>query len=267
MRRAFALLVFAVTSTSTAAQPTHHRHHHAKSGSAPGSPTGGSVPPSAAAPRPIDRMALPGLVGLAAFGIGWGAWGLRRTRQVSAELAIYRARLNALQASQQATEWQRERNKQRWADNDVTDTDNQLRFIEAAKLQRRPLLNQGEERVFKAALGVVRHQTLKLCPQVNLGEIIRTVEDDRDADNAFRSINSKRVDLLICDQRWWPLVAIEHQGKGHFQGNAEARDQVKRVALERAGIALVETYDDLTEAEIGGLLHAALEWIRARRSS
>lgn len=95
-----------------------------------------------------------------------------------------------------------------------------------------------------------------------MGEIIRTIGDNRDAANAFSSFNSKRVDMLICDEDWYPLIAVEHQGEDHDQGNAEERDRVKRLALERAGIGLVGTYDDDDYATILTALEEELIRIR-----
>ena len=62
------------------------------------------------------------------------------------------------------------------------------------------------------------------------------------------AINSKRVDFLIIDTFGHPAAAVEYHGSGHHRqgGRAAARDAVKRRALEKAGIELVEiqaTYD------------------------
>jgi hypothetical protein len=36
---------------------------------------------------------------------------------------------------------------------------------------------------------------------------------------------------------------MEYQGAGHYQGDAAARDAIKREALRRAGVAYVEAFD------------------------
>ena len=62
---------------------------------------------------------------------------------------------------------------------------------------------------------------------------------------AFNIINSKRVDYLIVNQRFNPIIAIEYHGQGHYRGNYKARDEVKRITLEKAGIIyLAIRYDD-----------------------
>ena len=50
---------------------------------------------------------------------------------------------------------------------------------------------------------------------------------------AFSAFNSKRVDMLIIDWIGSPRIAVEYQGWGHYQGNVEGRDRVKRKALQR----------------------------------
>lgn len=77
----------------------------------------------------------------------------------------------------------------------------------------------------------------QVMAQVSLGEILRCEDAE-----AFRCINSKRVDLLIVDADCNPLHAIEYQGGGHFKGAhaTAARDAVKKEALRRATIGYDE---------------------------
>ena len=63
-------------------------------------------------------------------------------------------------------------------------------------------------------------------PQVSLGEILSAKGE------AYRAINSKRVDMIIIDARGYPKVAIEIQGSGHYQGDALQNDAIKRTALQ-----------------------------------
>ncbi len=122
----------------------------------------------------------------------------------------------------------------------VPDAPDQLRTVMRAKFKAQPLLNKSEARVF----GVLDKLVIELAPpgwqvmaQVSLGEILRC--DDADA---YRCINSKRVDLLIVDAECGPLCAIEYQGGAHFKGAhaTAARDAVKKEALRRAGIGYEE---------------------------
>lgn len=132
----------------------------------------------------------------------------------------------------------------------------QLRRVMEADFKARPLLNQSEKRllaVVDKALGDIR-PNWRAMGQVSLGEILAS--DDKDA---FWAINSKRVDLLIVDQDYHPVHAVEFQGSGHHLGaETAARDAVKKEALRRAGIGYVEVTSNQTPAQIRALLQGLL---------
>ena len=120
------------------------------------------------------------------------------------------------------------------------DAADQLRTVMRADFKPQALLNKSEARLFK----VLDKMVIEMAPpgwqvmaQVSLGEILRCEDAE-----AFRCINSKRVDLLIVDADCNPLHAIEYQGGGHFKGAhaTAARDAVKKEALRRAGIGYDE---------------------------
>ncbi|MCR0982909.1 DUF2726 domain-containing protein [Roseomonas populi] len=108
--------------------------------------------------------------------------------------------------------------------------------------QSRRVLNAGEAAVYESACAMAAEidPSLRIWPQVSLGEVVRTggrSEADREA---FRWINSKRADFLVVDGEGWPLAVIEYQGSGHDLGNAAERDAVKRTVLSRVGIHYIE---------------------------
>jgi hypothetical protein len=129
------------------------------------------------------------------------------------------------------------------------DAADQLRIVMGATFSVQPLLNKSEARVFKELDRMVIgcDPTWQVMAQVSLGEILRS----KDAD-AYRCINSKRVDLLLVDGDCQPQHAIEYQGGAHHQGTAAARDAAKREALRRAGIGYHEIiapdYADVAQA-------------------
>ncbi|MGG5818908.1 DUF2726 domain-containing protein [Falsiroseomonas sp. HW251] len=129
-----------------------------------------------------------------------------------------------------------------------TDAADQLRIVLGAEFASQPLLNRSEARVFAELERAViaRNPNWRVMAQVSLGEVLVA----RDA-AAFSCINSKRVDLLLVDGDCRPRHAIEYQGPGHYQGNAVARDAVKREALRRAGIGYHEVLAGvMTPAEL-----------------
>jgi hypothetical protein len=138
------------------------------------------------------------------------------------------------------------------ADQRAADAADQLRIVMRAEFASRPLLNKGEARVFRELDRAVmaRNATWQVMAQVSLGEILRS----RDSE-AFRCINSKRVDLLLVDADCMPRYAIEYQGEGHHQSAAAARDAVKKEALRRAGIGYYEVVaGQTTPAELRRLV-------------
>jgi len=117
------------------------------------------------------------------------------------------------------------------------DAADQLRIVMNAEFSIQPLLNRGESRVFQQLDRMVLacNPRWQVMAQVSVGEILRSRDPE-----AYRCINSKRVDLLLVDADCRPKHAIEYQGEGHHQGTAAARDAVKREALRRAGIGYHE---------------------------
>ena len=117
------------------------------------------------------------------------------------------------------------------------DAADQLRIVMGANFAIQPLLNKSEARVFKELDRIVIscNPGWQVMAQVSLGEILRSKDPD-----AYRCINSKRVDLLLVDEDCRPRLAIEYQGAAHHRGTAAARDAVKKEALRRAGIGYLE---------------------------
>ncbi|HJQ78301.1 MAG TPA: DUF2726 domain-containing protein [Lacipirellulaceae bacterium] len=95
--------------------------------------------------------------------------------------------------------------------------------------------------------------TPRVFAQTSLGEILKSSNED-----AFRSINSKRVDILVVDRGGWPFLAVEYQGDGHYQGTAAARDAVKKEALRKAGVRYMEFCAQDTEDQIKSRLREHL---------
>ncbi len=144
--------------------------------------------------------------------------------------------------------------------------------------RKRRVMGRGELDVFHAALSVVRQPLpggpypFHVFPQVSLGQIIGadpdqdTRADQAHADQAHRAINSKRCDLLITDRAGNPVAVVEYQGAGHdLGGTAERRDAIKRTALERAGVRVVEIAADADGAEMRRIIQAVLDQAQATR--
>lgn len=138
---------------------------------------------------------------------------------------------------------------------DPTDAADQLRAVMGASFSQRKIMGLGEYKVFKVVEETVRGRGggCRVFSQTALGEVIEST--DRRAHSA---INSKRVDVLVIGPTGLPLVAIEYQGKAHYQRDAAARDAVKKEALRKAGVEYLEVMDFHSADDIARLTHEAL---------
>jgi hypothetical protein len=112
-----------------------------------------------------------------------------------------------------------------------------LRIILANNYQKQKVCNRLERMAYLAALGIVleRQRKERVLAQVCLGEFLRHPDK-----RAHSAINSKRADVLVCDDDFLPLVAIEIDGSGHnMSGLADINDEGKAHALRSAGVALI----------------------------
>jgi hypothetical protein len=138
-----------------------------------------------------------------------------------------------------------------------SDAADQLRIVMGASFSVQPLLNKSEARVFRELDRVVIgcNPQWQVMAQVSLGEILRSPQAD-----AYSCINSKRVDLLLVDEKCQPRHVVEYQGGAHHQGTAAARDAVKKEALRRAGIGYHEVVaGQTTPSELRGLIEKLVD--------
>lgn len=140
---------------------------------------------------------------------------------------------------------------------DLKDVGHQLDAVMAAPFQKRPVLNRSEYRVFKIIEDDIAaaHRGYRVFVQTCLGQVLKSRNS-----NAFSSINSKRVDILIIDRGGWPVVAVEYQGSGHYQGKAAARDAVKKEALRKAGVRYIEVCPSDSDEQIRSRVCEQLGW-------
>lgn len=117
----------------------------------------------------------------------------------------------------------------------------------AGSFKKRRLLSAGEYRAFKIIEDCIAaaRRGYRVFAQTSLGEILASPDEQ-----AFRSINSKRVDVLIVDQGGWPMLAVEFQGGAHYQGTAAIRDAEKKETLNKARVGDVEVFASDTADEI-----------------
>jgi hypothetical protein len=81
-------------------------------------------------------------------------------------------------------------------------------------VQPKTVLNGEEDKTFWQVWAWTKAKGLRLNPQVSMGEFLDTPDSARWT-GVHGAFNPRRVDMLISDKKWNPLIVIEHQGSGH----------------------------------------------------
>jgi len=132
-----------------------------------------------------------------------------------------------------------------------------LFLIIAAKLKKKPtykyLLKNSvmtpTELMFFETLLLAVDNKYHIFSQIHFDAILNNKIIGQPWSGAFRHINQKSVDFLICDLKTTrPLLAIELDDKTHSWGNRQARDFEEVRIFEMAGLPLLrkrvrENYD------------------------
>lgn len=138
---------------------------------------------------------------------------------------------------------------------DFTNPAEQLQLVMGASFTSKPVMRVHEYKVFQAVEREAAACRLgyRVFAQTCLGEVLTSPDP-----MAFRAINSKRTDVLVVDRRGHPVIAVEYQGSGHYQGTAAVRDAVKREALRKAGVEQIEILESHTAEDVANAIRSAL---------
>ena len=122
----------------------------------------------------------------------------------------------------------------------------QLDIVRRNEYEKVRILNREEAKVLPLLERTLRDlgQGHRVMAQTSLGEVIRPKSSCLDGRNAMAAINSKRLDFAVIDKFGMLTCAVEYQGSGHHQNGAFIRDAVKREALRKAGVPLLEVLQD-----------------------
>ena len=163
--------------------------------------------------------------------------------------------LNLIDRRGRRSTWRERRPQAPAAAPDPRDAATQLRAVMSAGFARKRVMHRDEYRVFRLVEQEVQSnwRGCRVFSQTALGEVI----ESRDR-NAHAAINSKRADVLVVDGSGLPMLAVEFQGKGHYQADAAARDAVKREALRRAGVEYLEVHHHTPQEQVVADVRAAL---------
>lgn len=130
-------------------------------------------------------------------------------------------------------------------------SESQLDIVARSNFHKNKLMNKEEYGLFIRLEPLLKTNRpgYRLFTQVSMGEIINSENK-----NAYYCINSKRVDFVIISPYGDPVVVIEYQGSGHYQGNAVQRDAVKKEACRKAGVVYVELTNKYSDRDLDNLL-------------
>lgn len=124
-------------------------------------------------------------------------------------------------------------------------------LLEVSRFYPKRLINKSEEQLLAHITALLerseRAKGYQILAQVNYGEILSTQPSDSSLpeQESFWLINCRRADFCLLDENHHPLAVIEYQGEGHYQGEWRHGDQIKRYAIESAGLLFCEiTYND-----------------------
>lgn len=133
----------------------------------------------------------------------------------------------------------------------VKQPENQLDIVARSDFHKSKLMNKEEYGLFIRLEPLLKTNRPghRLFTQVSMGELIGSPNK-----NAYFCINNKRVDFVIISPYGDPLVVIEYQGGGHYQGNAVQRDAVKKEACRKAGIAFIELNDKYSDRDLDNII-------------
>jgi hypothetical protein len=126
----------------------------------------------------------------------------------------------------------------------ITEQESPLAITRKNKYLKQSVLNKSEQKIYWLLVKIIKnHNSIKLFPQISLGEILASK-------NGYKTIQCKRVDFCITDKWFNPIMVVEYNGLGHYQGNYKERDDIKEIATTSAGIKYVAIKDDNVEPQL-----------------
>ena len=137
-----------------------------------------------------------------------------------------------------------------------TSGSHQLDAVAGTQFRKQKLLNGPEYRLFcqleDLLPGIAPGH--RLMAQTSMAELVLPAGNREDPawKKAFNAINAKRLDFAIIDPAGYLACAIEYQGSGHYidADTTFMRDAVKREALRRAGVPLIEIDSNFEKEDV-----------------
>lgn len=112
-----------------------------------------------------------------------------------------------------------------------------LQRAEQGTFAKKRLFNNSELKIFRLLEDEIGAASLPLrvMGQTSMRGFLDTDSRYEPGGSHF-AIGEQRMDFVISDGDGNVVLAVEYNGPGHFQNNAEGRDARKSIALDKAGI-------------------------------
>lgn len=126
---------------------------------------------------------------------------------------------------------------------------------------KKPSIMYFDERKLFEVLQKLYSDKYLIFPQVRLAAILEVKNDVKEHDNLYRVLDHLSLDFVIFDKVLIaPLVAIELNGKSHFQLNRKNRDRVVENILVKSGIKFIaiQSAEKYNENEIKEAMNGLL---------
>lgn len=174
------------------------------------------------------------------------------------------AEVVGLRAAEKMARDQAEQRRLKYAANDISSHENQMRFIEECHLRLERPVNREASNVLYVLQNWIdsKDNGWRMAFEVSMGAFIKTSSKENKwlSDRAFGSYSGKRVDFLLIDAQGVPKLAVEYHGTGHdLSEDADDRMKVKRRVLERVGLPLVEIPARTTRAEMKRMIASVFD--------
>lgn len=130
---------------------------------------------------------------------------------------------------------------------DLSDPNIAIQYVQLSQYSVRPIMNKEAYFVFMITERFFKDlkQGHRVIPEMCMGAVLHCADEE-----GFSSINSKRLDIGVINRTGSLILAIEYNGSGHYQGNAVARDAIKKMALNKAQVPLIEIVPEDSESDI-----------------
>ena len=137
------------------------------------------------------------------------------------------------------------------ASTDSSGKPDRLALLQRATVKARRPINPEAYKILLILEKVVAESAprARVLAEVGLGAFLGTEKDGGDDDDrAYWTFANMRADFLVIDGRGNPALVVEYQGTGHHLSNTTPeRDMLKREALRKASVKLVEIGSDEAE--------------------